>query len=210
VLELVCVRHGRTAWNADLRFQGQSDVPLDAQGRAQAMLLAMQLRETSLDAAVSSDLERSAETARIILGEHPSVALRLDADLREMAFGEWEGLTWAQIVRADPKLAADGWTRPKNYTPPSGERFEEVVGRARRALSRIQVQQPQGRVLVVTHAGVLHALLRVILGEEEASALEVRFNPGSITRFAVDDSACGRLLVLNEGAETAGPSPLGR
>lgn len=166
------------------------------------MLLALHLREPPLDAAVSSDLARSAETARIILAEHSSVALRLDPDLREMAFGEWEGLTWEQIVKADPARTAQDWTRPKSYTPAGGERFEQVVARVERAVAQIRTDYPQGRVLVVTHAGVLHALLRVVLGEAEASTLEVRFNPGSVTRFAIDGEACGRLLALNITPET--------
>lgn len=198
MLELVCVRHGRTAWNADLRFQGHSNVPLDAHGRAQAILLAMQLRSPPLDAAVSSDLERSAETARIILTEHPGVPLRLDADLREMAFGDWEGLTWAQIVKADPQLDREGWTQPRSYSPPGGERFDDVVRRVASAVARIAVDHPHGRVLVVTHAGVLHALLRVVLGEGEAESLDVRFTPGATTRFALEGPGRGRLLALNE------------
>jgi len=203
LLELVCVRHGRTAWNADLRFQGQSNVPLDSLGRAQAMLLALQLRTPPFDGAFSSDLERSAETARIILGEHPGLELRLDEDLREMSFGAWEGLTWAQIVKDDPKLASDGWARPKNYTPPGGERFEDVIVRAGRAVGRIRESFTAGRVLVVTHAGVLHALLRVVLGEAEASALDVRFLPGAITRFALEGPGSGQLLALNETLDAA-------
>jgi len=201
VLELVCVRHGRTAWNADLRFQGQTDVPLDAHGRGQALSLAERLRETPLDLAVSSDLARCVETARIILAFHGRTPLRLDPDLREMAFGEWEGLTWAQIVERDPRLALNGWSRPKAHAPPGGERFEGVVERASRAVLRIREAMPAGRVLVVTHAGVLHALLRVLLGNERAEAFEIRFVPAGVSRFSVDASGTGSLLASNEGAE---------
>lgn len=203
MIELVCVRHGRTAWNADLRFQGQTDVPLDGHGRGQAMVLAAELRTPPLDRAVSSDLVRCAETARIILGEHPCVPLRLDPDLREMAFGEWEGLTWAQIVRKNPKVALDGWSRPKTQAPPGGERFTDVVARAERAVRRLQDEMPEGgRVLVVTHAGVLHALLRVVLGEAEAEKIDIRFTPGGVTRFALDGAPQGRILSLNVTAQT--------
>jgi broad specificity phosphatase PhoE len=202
VIELVCVRHGRTAWNADLRFQGQTDVPLDSHGRGQALLLAGRLRGTAFDAAVSSDLTRCVETARIILSFHPGTPLRLDPDFREMAFGEWEGLTWAQIVERNPKLALDGWSRPKTHAPPGGEPFEEVVRRAARAVAKIRDAMPDGgRVLVVTHAGVLHALLRVILGNEEGEKIEIRFTPAGVSRFAIDAGGRGSLLGLNEPAE---------
>jgi broad specificity phosphatase PhoE len=200
MLELICVRHGRTAWNAELRFQGQTNVPLDDEGRTQARMLALQLRATELDAAISSDLDRCVETAKIILREHPGVTLRLDSDLREMNFGEWEGLTWAQIVKSDPKLAVDGFSRPKLYAPPGGEVFEGVLARAARVVTRVREESPAGsRVLLVTHAGVLHALLRVVLGGGGVEQ-EVRFNPGAVTRFALEDGAPGRLLGLNETA----------
>ncbi|MBV8074742.1 MAG: histidine phosphatase family protein [Candidatus Eremiobacteraeota bacterium] len=202
MIELICVRHGRTAWNADLRFQGQSDVPLDDEGRAQAAVLAAFFKDKPLAMAASSDLSRAAETARTILAHHPAAPLRLDPDLREMAFGAWEGLTWAQIVERDPQMTAaaarDGALRPKHYTPADGERFEDVVQRAARAVERIRREAvPGSRVLVVTHAGVLHALLRVILGEDEASMIAVRFTPASISRFAVAPDGGGRLLALN-------------
>lgn len=208
MLELVCVRHGRTAWNADLRFQGQTNVPLDGEGRTQARMLALQLRATPFEAAVSSDLDRCVETANTILRDHPGVALRLDPDLREMNFGEWEGLTWAQIVKNDPSLAVEGFTRAELYAPPGGERFEDVTARAARAIERVREISPAGaRVLLVTHAGVLHALLRVILGEE-GRQVEVRFSPGAVTRFALEEGGSpGRLLGLNE---TAGADSLGR
>jgi broad specificity phosphatase PhoE len=200
MLELICVRHGRTAWNAELRFQGQTNVPLDDEGRTQARMLALQLRATELDAAISSDLDRCVETATIILREHPGVTLRLDSDLREMNFGEWEGLTWAQIVKSDPKLAVDGFSRPKLYAPPGGETFEGVLARAARVVARVREESPAGsRVLLVTHAGVLHALLRVVLGGG-AGEQEVRFNPGAVTRFALEAGAPGRVLALNETA----------
>lgn len=202
MIELVCVRHGRTAWNADLRFQGQTDIPLDAHGRGQALLLGGLLRDGTFDAAVSSDLSRCAETARIILSFHPQTPLRLDTDLREMAFGAWEGLTWSQIVLRNPKLALDGWSRPKAQSPPGGESFEAVVGRVARATAAILAGTPDGgRVLVVTHAGVLHALLRVILGTGEAEEIDVRFTPAGVSRFSVDANGRGSLLTLNEVAE---------
>ncbi|MGH7327207.1 MAG: histidine phosphatase family protein [Polyangiaceae bacterium] len=200
MLELICVRHGRTSWNAALRFQGQTNVPLDDEGRTQARMLALQLRAVPLDAAVSSDLDRCVETAKTILIEHPGVALRLDPDLREMNFGRWEGLPWAQIVEGDPKLAVDDYARPKLYTPPGGETFEDVVARASRALGRIREASPPGsRVLIATHAGVLHALLRVVLGPE-GSEPQIRFSPGAVTRLALEEEGAGRLLSLNETA----------
>jgi broad specificity phosphatase PhoE len=182
-VELICVRHGRTAWNADKRFQGHTDIPLDEEGRAQASALASLLAGQRIDAAASSDLVRAAETARIVLASH-DVPPRLDPDWREMQFGEWEGLTWAQIVAANPQLAASSETSVKAYTPVGGETFEALCARVGRAVDRIVAEVPDdGVALVATHAGPLHALLSVLLGDVERSALKVRFLTASITRF---------------------------
>jgi broad specificity phosphatase PhoE len=183
-VELICVRHGRTAWNAGGRFQGHTDVPLDDEGRAQATALGALLRGDRIDVAVSSDLARAAETARIVLGAR-AVPLRLDPDWREMQFGDWEGLTWEQIRAANPQLAATGGTTVKNYTPGGGgESFDALTRRVARAAQRVIAETPEdGAALVATHAGPLHALLGVLLGDAERTGPHVRFLTASVTRF---------------------------
>jgi broad specificity phosphatase PhoE len=182
-VQLICVRHGRTAWNAGQRFQGATDVPLDDEGRAQATALAALLRGERIDAAVSSDLSRAAETARIVLGSR-QVPLRLDPDWREMRFGDWEGLTWEQIVAANPDLGLANATKARAYTPHGGESFPELRLRVERAVERVVSSLGEDETaMVATHAGPLHALLDVLLGESEAEALRVKFLTASITRF---------------------------
>jgi glucosyl-3-phosphoglycerate phosphatase len=202
-VELICVRHGRTAWNAEKRFQGHTDVPLDEVGRAQAATLGALLREQRIDTAASSDLVRAAETARIVLGAR-EVALRLDRDWREMEFGEWEGLTWEQIRGANPQLAETDITSVQSYAPGGGETFALLAARVARAVERVVAATPEdGVALVATHAGPLHALLSVLLGDAERAALRVRFLTASITRFRREN---GRwtLARLNQ---TAAPGP---
>jgi broad specificity phosphatase PhoE len=194
-VDLLCVRHGRTAWNADQRFQGHSDIPLDDEGRAQATALGAMLAGERIDAAVASDLRRAAETARIVLGSR-ALPLRLDPDWREMRFGDWEGLTWPQILAANPQL--DGATSARAYTPAGGESFEELCARVARAAERITGEVGEdGVALVATHAGPLHALLHVLLGEDEAPT--VRFLTASITRFRRINGAW-QLASLNQTA----------
>ncbi|HEY0382538.1 MAG TPA: histidine phosphatase family protein [Candidatus Elarobacter sp.] len=179
-MELICVRHGRTAWNAGKRFQGHTDVPLDDEGRAQATALAALLRDQRVDAAVASDLARAAQTARIVLGAR-DVPLRLDPDWREMQFGDWEGLTWEQILAANPQLDPTNETSVRAYTPGGGETFDALAARVARAVERISGEVAgDGVALVATHAGPLHALLRVLLGDTD---LKVRFLTASVTRF---------------------------
>jgi broad specificity phosphatase PhoE len=196
-VELLCVRHGRTAWNADQRFQGHTDVPLDDEGRAQATALGALLAGERIDAAVSSDLARASETARIVLGTR-ALPLRLDPDWRELRFGDWEGLTWPQIVAANPHIDAANATSVRTYVPAGGESFADLCARVERAAERITSETGEdGVVLVATHAGPLHALLHVLLGERDAPA--VRFLTASVTRFRRVDGIW-RLARLNETA----------
>ncbi|HEX3464386.1 MAG TPA: histidine phosphatase family protein [Candidatus Elarobacter sp.] len=198
-MELICVRHGRTAWNADKRFQGHTDVLLDDEGRAQAAALAGLLRDRRIDVAVSSDLGRAVETARIVLGAR-ELPLRLDPDWREMRFGDWEGLTWEQIVAANPHLAEGDMTNVQRYTPGGGETFDDLTVRIGRAVERVTAETPpDGTALVATHAGPLHALLRVLLGDAERTALRVRFLTASITQFRLTNGVW-KLARLNQTA----------
>jgi alpha-ribazole phosphatase len=199
--ELVCVRHGRTNWNLAGRFQGQTDVPLDDEGRAQARALASFLQTLSFDYAVASDRARARETAEIIT-QGRKLALVRDAGWREMQFGQWEGLTWSEITARWPEIDRNTQTMPKFYTPEGGESFEALCVRITAAAERASAGAPDGRVLIVTHAGPLHALLRVLEGATQSEALQVRFVPASVTRFSQVEGRW-RLDSLNQTAPSA-------
>ncbi len=200
--ELVVVRHGRTAWNAAGRFQGHSDVPLDDEGRAQARGVAGLLYGEALTRAVASDLQRASETAAIVLAGR-SVPIETDPRWREMRFGAWEGLVWNEIVARQPELANASATTPKFYTPQGGESFDELCERIGDALADVDSRASDGdRILVATHAGPLHALLRVALGADEADALNVKFSPASVTRIALGPAGAS-IVELNATAPAA-------
>ena len=197
-MELICVRHGRTAWNAQRRFQGHTDVPLDAEGRAQATPLGALLARERIDVAAASDLARAAETARLVLGAR-DVPLRLDPDWREMRFGDWEGLTWDEILAANPHLDAGNETAVRAYAPSGGETFDELAARVARAAERLAGEAGDaGTALVATHAGPLHALLHVLLGAQHAP--KVRLLTASVTRFRRAPGGAWELTGLNETA----------
>lgn len=200
----MCVRHGRTAWNAERRFQGHTDIPLDDEGRAQARALAAHLADERFDLAVASDLSRARATADAIVARHRHLALTFDPDLREMMFGEWEGLTWTQIVERWPELEAEDEASPKFSTPLGGESFEAVVARARRALDRVAAQiTPEGRALIVSHAGMMHALAAAFTGDDPTfhRALGIKFVPASIMRVTGSPVDGWTIVGVNETAE---------
>jgi broad specificity phosphatase PhoE len=198
MMELVCVRHGRTAWNAERRFQGQTDVPLDDVGRAQAQALAVHLAGERFDFARASDLVRAWETASGIAAA-TGANLEPDVRLREMRFGSWEGLTWPQIVERHPELGDGDGTSPKYYVPQGGETFDDVRARVRLVLDEVVPQLgPDGRALIVAHAGTLHALLSVALDVDDEAALGLKFVPAAIMRLRGDGRSPWTLAAFNE------------
>jgi broad specificity phosphatase PhoE len=121
-----------------------------------------------------------------------------------MAFGVWEGLTWPEILERYPHLERDGEASPRLYTPAGGESFDAVCERARSVVDDVRAAHPpDARVLLVTHAGFIHALLRNF-SESDERALGVRLDPASITRFTGEGGAM-RLVSVNEGAADSTP-----
>jgi broad specificity phosphatase PhoE len=158
------------------------------------------LRGERFDRAFASDLSRARETAEIVLAPHDGVTLAFDVRWREMRFGTWEGLVWSEIVERQPELAERSSAAPRYYTPPGGESFDDLCARIEAALGAIDASVEDGEtVLVATHAGPLHALLKVALGGSEAEALGVKFAPASTTRIAFE-AAGARVVELNRTA----------
>jgi probable phosphoglycerate mutase len=161
---LIFVRHGETDWNRDLRFQGQRDVPLNARGRLQAArngrAISGLLRAGEW-AAVSSPLGRAMETMRIALAAagQDGRPFAVEPALIEVHYGDWEGLTAAEIGAHDAERArareADKW----GYTPPNGESYAMLAERVSRWLSNLDAP-----TLVVAHGGVLRVLLHLVAG----------------------------------------------
>ncbi|HEX4323241.1 MAG TPA: histidine phosphatase family protein [Gaiellaceae bacterium] len=145
---LIVARHGQTDWNAERRWQGHADPPLNDRGRAEAAALAESLAGAEIEAIHSSDLARARETAAIV-AERLRLPLTLDARLREVDVGEWSGLTTPEIERLYPGAMERRRERMTGWT--SGEPMEAMGERVVEALLSIREE----RALVVTHGGPL-------------------------------------------------------
>jgi len=156
-------RHGQTPWNAERRFQGQSDIPLDETGQAQAERAARLLAGLRPDLIVSSDLSRAAGTAAT-LARLTGLEVMLDKDLRERHGGRWEGLTDAEIRARFPVEHA-------NWDPPDGELTSVVAERVAAALHRT--------------AGLLADTLLASDGRDGASGLAVVVSHGAALRLGM-------------------------
>ncbi len=163
---LYLARHGETDWNAAGRWQGQSDIPLNDNGRAQARVLGGVLRPLDISAIVSSDLSRARETARIAGDLLGLTIAYVDAGLRERTFGIFEGLTREECERLHPE-AWRAWV--EDLTPPlGGESREVLAARMLAAIGRVAASPGEGPVLVVTHGGALRAAIGVATGNTPA------------------------------------------
>lgn len=144
------IRHGQTDWNFEGRYQGQSDVPLNETGCAQAHDLARQLHGQSFAAIYSSDLKRAKETAEIIAASL-NLNVVVELRLREINQGEWEGQL-VEIIRARyARLWQQHSVDPASVRPPGGETVGEVAKRVYAALDDIARLQPDSSVLIVSH-----------------------------------------------------------
>ncbi len=156
------VRHGTTDWNRGGYIQGHLDTPLNDEGRAQAAAAA---RLTSEDATAiySSDLLRVYETAQII-ARHTGLRIIQKPGLREMHFGDWQGLSTDQIKTRDPEIYAARRERPFDVPPPGGETWVRFYQRAVDTLKAILQSTDAQRLIVATHSGVCTALGLEALG----------------------------------------------
>jgi glucosyl-3-phosphoglycerate phosphatase len=197
-------RHGQTTWNAERRFQGQSDIPLDAVGLAQAERAARLLAGLHPDMIVSSDLSRAASTAAP-LARLTGLDVILDKDLRERHGGCWEGLTDTEIRTRYPAEHA-------SWNPPDGEPTLAVADRVSAALRRIATAVSEGTGtggsglgVVVSHGAALRLGMSRVLGlpEEVFSAL----GPLSNCSWSVLGHRYGRWRLLEHNAGTL-PEPI--
>lgn len=174
---IVLWRHGRTEWNAEQRFQGQSDVPLDDVGRRQAAQAARVLADLPPDRIISSDLSRARETAAT-LSAITGLPVADDERLRETFAGIWQGLTRQELEEGHGEELAS-WSAGSNVRPGGGETRLEVAERMVAAIDDALLELPAGRTLVVaTHGGSARAATGALLGlpHEHWAALGVLSN----------------------------------
>jgi len=158
------VRHGLTDWNVQQRLQGRRDVPLNAKGRAQAAvcgeilrdLLARDGRAPDSLGYVSSPLMRASQTMEIM---RATLGLReagfaVDARLAEIAFGEWEGLTYADVLVRDKDVVGKRESDKWDFRPPGGESYAQVTVRIREWYRTVDRD-----MVVAAHGGTARALI---------------------------------------------------
>jgi broad specificity phosphatase PhoE len=156
---IIVLRHGRTAWNAERRYQGQLDPPLDDVGEAQAIEAAALIASMNPDVLVSSDLQRARRTAERIAALADR-KLGCDARLRERNLGHWEGLTRDEVEARYPDEFAD-WLAGRDVTRRGGETRQQV---ADRAVELVRELPDVALTVLVSHGATAMCLSAALLG----------------------------------------------
>ena len=182
------IRHGETEWNAQGRLQGAQDVPLNDLGRRQSVdaglilanLFASDGRSDASMAFVASPLARARQTMELVRGalKLPPSGYAVDARLREIGYGEWEGSTLAEAQAQDPDLFARRLTEKWTMSPPGGETYVSVQARMTEWYRGLKAD-----TVAVAHGGTARALM-VALGFETAeSAADLTIEQGAVYLF---------------------------
>jgi broad specificity phosphatase PhoE len=179
------VRHGQTQWNSDNRLQGHADQPLNTLGFEQARKLGAFFAHRPVAGIWTSRLIRSQQTARgIVEGNGHRVAPVVEADLAEMNLGSWEGLT-PDDINAKFNGIYDRWrVAPSTVVIPGAEGLAEFRARVRGVFARLTAAWADGEYVVVSHGGVIAALLSDVLDADyDALLRRLRLDNGGVTAF---------------------------
>jgi probable phosphoglycerate mutase len=166
---LVLLRHGETTLTAERRYSGRGDVAMTALGVAQIEAAAARVAATTerVAAVVTSPLDRCLRTAEAVSAAAGGVPVRVEPDLIECDFGDWEGLTFAEVRERWPE-ALDKWLASASVAPPGGESFDDVTARVRRVVSRLLDEYAGAAVVVVSHVTPIKLILRDALAAGES------------------------------------------
>jgi broad specificity phosphatase PhoE len=187
--ELYFVRHGETNWNAEGRYQGSKDIPLNARGRAQAALngallktlLARAGRTTTDFAWYVSPLSRTRETMDLVrrnIGE-PVPDITIDPRLVEVSFGIYEGYLHAELASGAMAIAGERDASFWDFRPPEGESYADVAHRVLDFAASLT-----GPSIIVSHGGILRVLRALIEGFPHDRAVNWFPPQDSVVHFA--------------------------
>ncbi|MGZ5301329.1 MAG: histidine phosphatase family protein [Actinomycetota bacterium] len=185
---LLLIRHAEPAAWAKQLCHGALDVPLSDEGVIQARCIGDHLRDARLDEVYASPLGRAVATASAVARPHGLTPV-LREDLAEIDFGAFEGRTFDEIAASHPDLYRQWMLDPTSVRFPEGETFEDLRARATSEVTRIRREHEDGSVAVVTHGGVIRAVLAEVLDVEEGMIFRIGQSWGgmSLVEWAGDE-----------------------
>lgn len=159
---LYCIRHGETDWNVEKRFQGQRDIPLNKQGKRQAEAVAAWITRQSRDfkAIYTSDLSRCVQTAEVV-NDTLNLDIVQDKLLREIACGDWEGLSSIEIEEKYPGML-ERWRNDTSIAMPNGESVASVQKRMIQWFTETVPQHIGEDIVMISHGAALTSLFAYV------------------------------------------------
>ena len=197
-MRFIFVRHGETEWNVTGRYQGQTDVPLSEKGRAQAEALGKRFADIHVDEVYSSPLKRAYDTARAI-AEPKGLPIHKVDGIKELNFGEWDGLTKEQLTEQFGEAFVKYRIEPFHY-PMAGEgtlnRAKLLVGAALKDIKE-EFRHTDKTIVVVAHGGILKLAIFYLLDISSRLYRCIELDNTSLTIIDVEEDRC-ILRVLND------------
>ena len=172
VLKLYIVRHGETEWNVIKRFQGQLNTPLTEKGMEKLRKTGKKLENVLFDEVYTSELGRTVASAEIILNENRGYKnkkreLQKLAELNEVYFGVWQGLTYEEVFLKYPEEADNYFYNVKNYKAENveAENLKDALERFLKGINKILDSHESGNILVVTHGTVFEMFMNYVAND---------------------------------------------
>jgi probable phosphoglycerate mutase len=179
-MRLYLVRHGQTAWNAEQRAQGHTDIHLDCDGLDQARRLGERFSGNRIERVLCSDLHRARQTAQAV-ADATGAVLEETCLLRERSFGDWEGEFFKDIANWWPALEAIQGVDRLRLRPPNGESFADVWDRVHPLVE--DLRQESSKTVIVSHGGTCGLLLAQMLHANLETSRAFRFGNTSVTKL---------------------------
>ncbi|HHU32284.1 MAG: histidine phosphatase family protein [Zhaonellaceae bacterium] len=185
--EIILVRHGQTIWNESGKYQGHTDIPLSVIGIEQTYKVQKRLAKEVINVFYASDLQRAYETGRIIAEPHQKEVL-VEKELREINFGEWEGLAYNEIMEKYRDIATKFYQDPTLVCIPGGESCRELIERCGSILLKIVEKHPDECVLIASHGGTIRAMIIAAMGWDMSCFWRLRLDNTAICRLEYYDN----------------------
>ncbi|MDD3581395.1 MAG: histidine phosphatase family protein [Desulfobacca sp.] len=194
--QIILVRHGQTPWNKDKIFRGSKDIPLNDQGQEEARLAGEWLKDETINAAYTSPLSRSRETA-LAIAQHHNLEVQDLAGLSDLCYGDWEGLPLTEVKVKYADLYRQWETAPHTVRFPGGETLEELRSRALAAVQDVVQRHPDQVVLLSAHRAVNKVLIAALIGLDNSHFWRIGQDTTAINQFSYVDGVW-QILSLNE------------
>lgn len=190
------VRHGKIQTDETQKtYIGQIDMPMCEEGKKQVHRLSSMLSGLKISAVYCSDLSRSVDTAKEIAGWH-SIRPVIKPGLKEISLGEWEGMTFSEVIKLYPEEFRQRGADIANFCPPGGESFADCSTRVIHALQEI-IRSSSGNIVISGHAGVNRMILCHALGMPVENLFNISQDYGCLNIIFAGNSQY-RVTLLNE------------